>query len=119
LHEQYLKAEGMWVDFFRDDWRKRDFCQQLIAYHDEAQAEVRKSMVQWRKFESEEACKAWKSEDGKVWSDPVHTKKGWFRGYCRAGELATIAVREAGKHYKLNVELSAGYMLGTDWASCH
>jgi hypothetical protein len=119
LHEKYLKAEGMWVDMFRDDWRNKDFCQQLIAYHDEAQCEVKRGMVQWQKFASEEECKAWKSEDGKVWSDPVHTEKGWFRGYCRAGELATIAVREAGKSLKLNVELSAGYMLGTNWATCH
>ena len=119
LHEKYLKAENMWVDFFRDDWQNMDFCQQLIAYHDEAQLEIRKSMVKWKKFADEAMCKAFKSDDGKVWSDPVHNDKGWFRGYCRAGELATIAVREAGKHFKLNVELSAGYMLGTTWGSCH
>lgn len=119
MHEQMLKKEGLWVDFFRDDWKNRDFCQQLIAYHDEAQAEVRRSMVTWKKFADEEACKAFKSDDGKVWSDPVHNDKGWFRGYCRAGELATIAVREAGRYYKLNVELSAGYMLGTNWATTH
>jgi hypothetical protein len=76
-------------------------------------------MVKWKKFASEEECKAFESDDGKVWSDPYHNEKGWFRGYCRAGELATIAVREAGEHFGLNVELSAGYMLGTSWASCH
>lgn len=119
MHEQKLKAGGMFVDFFRDNWRAKDFCQQLIAYHDEAQLEVRRKMVTWKKFDNEVECKEWVSDDGKVWSDPVHTDKGWFRGYCRAGELATIAVREAGQYYKLNVELSAGYMLGTDWASCH
>lgn len=119
IHERKLKAAGMFVDFFRDDWKNKDFCQQLIAYHDEAQLEVRKSMVKWKKFESEAECKAWKSDDGKVWSDPFHNDKGWFRGYVLAGELATEAVREAGQYYKLNVELSAGYMLGTNWASCH
>jgi hypothetical protein len=120
LHERYLKEEGLAVDFFEDDWRaNKEFCQQLIAYHDEAGCEVRKGMVQWKKFEDEQACKAWKSEDGRVWSDPVHTEKGWFRGYCRAGELATIAVGDAGKWFKLNVELTAGYMLGTNWATTH
>jgi len=119
IHERMLKAEGMFIDFFRDDWKAKKFCQQLIAYHDEAQLELHKSFVTWKKFEDEASCKAFKSDDGKVWSDPVHSAKGWFRGYCRAGELATIAVREAGQYYKLNVELSAGYMLGTDWASCH
>jgi hypothetical protein len=119
IHEQMLKDEGIYVDFFRDDWRNSDFCQQLIAYHDEAQLEVRRSMVKWKKFADEAECKAFKSDDGKVWSDPVHSDAGWFRGYCRAGELATIAVRESGEYYNLNVELSAGYMLGTNWGTCH
>ncbi len=85
---------------------------------DEAQLEVKRSMVTWKKFASEDECKAF-TDTVKVWSDPVHNDRGWFRGYCRAGELATIAVREAGEYYKLNVQLSAGYMLGTNWASCH
>lgn len=120
LHEKMLREEGLLVDFFRDDWQNKakTFCQQLIAYHDEAQLEVKRSMVTWKKFESEEDCKKFRDSE-KVWSDPVHTERGWFRGYCRAGELATIAVREAGKYYKLNVELSAGYMLGTTWGDCH
>lgn len=119
LHERKLEAEGLTVDFFRDDWKNKDFCQQLIAYHDEAQAEVRRSMVTWKKFKTEEECKAFKSDDGKAWSDPVHNDKGWFRGYCRAGELAVQSVVEAGRYYKLNVDLSAGYMLGRNWAECH
>jgi hypothetical protein len=76
-------------------------------------------MVKWKKFASEEECKAFVDPEGKVWSDPVHNDKGWFRGYIRAGELATIAVQQAGEHFKLNVDLSAGYMLGTNWATCH
>lgn len=119
MHEKMLKDEGMYVDFFRDDWHNRDFCQQLIAYHDEAQLELSRKYVTWKKFQDEAECKAFVSPDGKVWSDPVHNAKGWFRGYCRAGELATMAVRMSGEYYKLNVPLSAGYMLGTDWASCH
>lgn len=119
IHERLLKENGLYVDFFRDDWKNMDFFQQLIAYHDEAQGEVRKSLITWKKFKDEAECKAFKSDDGKVWSDPFHNDKGWFRGYCRAGELATIAVTQAGEYYKLNVSLTAGYMLGTDWASCH
>jgi intein/homing endonuclease len=119
LHDRKLRAENLVVDFWTQDWRNSSFCQQLIAYHDESQLEVERSMVKWKKFASEEECKAFESDDGKVWSDPYHNEKGWFRGYCRAGELATIAVREAGEHFGLNVELSAGYMLGTSWASCH
>jgi hypothetical protein len=119
LHDRMLKDEGYAVDFWTQDWKNLIFCQQLIAYHDEAQLEVERSLVKWKKFASEEDCKAFVNPDGKVWSDPVHNDKGWFRGYCRPGELATIAVRQAGEHFKLNVELSAGYMMGTNWATCH
>lgn len=119
IHERMLKDEGLYVDFFRDDWKSKSYCQQLIAYHDEAQLEICRDQVTWKKFADEAECKAFKATDGRVWSDPVHNDKGWFRGYCRAGELATIAVRESGEYYKLNVQLSAGYMLGTSWGTCH
>lgn len=33
LHEQMLRTEGLYVDFFMDDWKNKAFCQQLIAYH--------------------------------------------------------------------------------------
>lgn len=33
LHDRKLRAVGLLVDFFREDWTKRNFCQQLIAYH--------------------------------------------------------------------------------------
>lgn len=119
IHERLLKAEGLHVDFFKDNWKEKKYCHQLIAYHDEAQLEVHRSLIEWKKFPDEASCKAFVSGDGRVWSDPVHNSKGWFRGYCRAGELAVQAVREAGQYYKLNVELSAGYMLGTNWANTH
>lgn len=33
LHEQKMRAEGLTVDFFSEDWKEKKFCQQLIAYH--------------------------------------------------------------------------------------
>lgn len=119
IHEQKLKKEGLFVDFFLDNWKEKEFFQQLIAYHDEAQGEVKRSLVTWKKFASEEECKAFKTVHGEIWSDPVHNDRGWFKGYCRAGELAAEAVRESGEYYKLNVPLTAGYMLGRNWAECH
>jgi len=80
--------------------------------------EVSRTLVEFKKFNSEEECKAF-TEEGKLWSDPIHNDKGWFRAYCRAGELAVQAVVYAGEFYKLNVPLSAGYMIGTNWATCH
>lgn len=123
IHDRKLKAEGMSVDFFKDDWKTREFCQQLIAYHDEAQLEVSSSMVKFKTFEEKEDAIAWKKrqEDktGKRLSDVGHINGKWYVGYCRAGELAVEAVKEAGEYYKLNVELTAGYMLGDSWSTCH
>lgn len=33
IHDRLLKEHGMSVDFFKDDWKNKKFCQQLIAYH--------------------------------------------------------------------------------------
>lgn len=33
MHDAKLAAEGLLVDFFKDDWKNKDFCQQMIAYH--------------------------------------------------------------------------------------
>jgi hypothetical protein len=118
IHDRKLKASGMLVDFWKDDWKNMDYCQQLIAYHDEAQLEVSKKMVKWKLFATEDEAKAFKKLHP-TWSDVGHSEKGYYVGWCKAGELAIESVREAGQYYKLNVELTAGYMLGTNWATCH
>ena len=149
MHDRLLKNEGLSVDFFIDDWKARlddgEYCQQLIAYHDEAQSEVTKKSVEFKVWkvlgewtvknekgddedspevkEIKKAAKAFKQaqldDHGKVWSDIGHTDKMFYVAYNRAGELATIAVNESGKYYNLNVELTAGYMIGTNWSTCH
>ena len=123
IHDRKLRAEGLFVDFFRDDWKNKMFCQQLIAYHDESQLEVRKELVQWEvstnKEEIVELKAKLESETGKRWSDVGHIGDKYYIGYCRAGELAVESVYEAGRYYNLNVDLTAGYMLGKDWAGCH
>lgn len=119
IHDRMLKAEGLSVDFWKDDWKSKQYCQQMIAYHDEAQSEVSKSLVKFKKFATEEEAKAFVCPEGKVWSEIIHNDKGWFRAYCRAGELATMAVTQAGEYYKLNVQLTAGYTVGRNWAETH
>lgn len=119
LHDRMLKAEGLAVDFFTEDWKAKTYCQQLIAYHDECQLEVTKDLVTFKKFNSEEEAKAFVCPEGKVWSEVIHNDKGYFLGYSRVGELAALAVKQSGEYYKLNVELSAGYAIGRNWAECH
>ncbi|WOZ57530.1 DNA polymerase I [Pseudomonas phage vB_PseuGesM_254] len=145
LHDRKLRAEGLIVDFWVDNWLEMDYSQQMIAYHDEAQTEVSRKLVKFKMFSLEDLgyveyadkkqkekeldrCKGivqqWKTQEekttGKVWSDISKSPKGgFFVAYTRSGELAVEAVVEAGAHYKLNVALSAGYIIGTNWGNCH
>lgn len=81
--------------------------------------EVSKQLVKFKIFDTKEEAAAF-SEEGKIWSDVAPAKNGkYFRGYCRAGELAVESVREAGEYYKLNVPLTAGYVIGLNWKMCH
>ena len=145
IYDDLIEEEGLAVDFFVDDWKNKDFVQQMIAYHDEAQLEVSRNLVEFKWFSKESLgwvqvddekeqkkinaeCLAkaneWKhnkeQETGQIWAN-VHEspKGGWFTAYSRAGELASLAVIKAGEYYKLNVQLTAGYDVGSSWASCH
>lgn len=123
IHDRKLQAEGMGIDFFKEDWKNKLFSMQLVAYHDESQLEVRKELVKWKvgksKEEMAEIKQKLEEDTGLIWSDVGHIGDKWYVGYCRAGELAVESVLEAGRYYGLNVDLTAGYMLGKDWASCH
>lgn len=124
LHDRKLRDSGLLVDFFGDDWRERDFCQQLIAYHDEAQLEVNKSSVQFKRFLTKEEAEAFKVREyessGKVWSDISESPKGGvYVAYCQAGQMAIESVNESGRDYGMVVDLTAGYMVERTWAGCH
>jgi hypothetical protein len=141
LHDRKMRAEGLTVDFWTDDWKAKKFVQQLIAYHDEGQLEMHKSMIQWKLFPvsgdfemtneklekvptpeaeaAKKAAKEFKKAQDKPWSEIAQSDKGFYLGYCRAGELVVEAVRETSEHFKLNVTLSADYILGRNWAECH
>ena len=143
LHDRKLAKEGLAVDFFKDDWKNKSFCQQMIAYHDEAQLEVKADQVEFKLFPMslaehvedkkedylKDLAQAFKNEQlektGKVWSDISHYDKnggGLFVSYCKAGALAVESVAESGKFYSTDVvpvDLTAGYIVGQSWASCH
>lgn len=124
LHDRKLKVAGLLVDFFKDDWTIRDFCQQLIAYHDEAQLETNKAAVEFRRFTCKEDAQAFKDKElavnGKIWSDIKDSPKGGvYVAYCKAGQLAVESVNQSGKDYGMVIDLTAGYMVEKSWAGCH
>lgn len=123
LHDRKLRAEGLLMDFFTDTIVGRTWCQQLVAYHDEAQLEVTKEDVTFKRFATTEEAQAFKdvqAAEGKVWSDIKPSPKGGvFTAYCRAGELAVEAVSEVSKDFGMSVDLTAGYIIGQNWKDCH
>lgn len=118
-HDRLLKEEGLSVDFFKEDWRNKKYCQQLIAYHDEAQLEESKGNFTFKTFKTKEEALQFTESSDKVWSEPFEAKGKWFVGYSRAAELISKAVDLTTEHYKLNVPLSAGYIIGKNWRDCH
>lgn len=118
LHEQKMAKAGLVVDFFLDDWKSSTFAQQMIAYHDESQLEVSKRLVKWKLFPTEEEAKAFRKVHTD-WSEVGHSAKGWYVGYCPVGVMIQEAVKEVSKHFKLNVSLSADYVLGDTWKTTH
>lgn len=85
---------------------------------DEAQLELSKNLVKFKLFNTEEEAKEFKKEN-KDWSDISHSEKGYYCAYSLVGVLASESVKEAGEYYKLNVELTAGYIINRSWAGCH
>jgi hypothetical protein len=118
LHDRKLREHGMIVDFFVDDWKNSDFCQQMIAYHDEAQLELTKGLVKFKMFKTEDEAKEFR-KNNPTWGEVSHTDKGYYSAYSLAGVLAVESVVEAGRYYNLNVDLSAGYIIHKNWYGCH
>lgn len=91
---------------------------------DEAQLEVSKKSVQFRRFETKDEAQSFKNERfdrfGEVWSDIKDSPKGGvYVAYCKAGELAVQAVTQSGRDYGMVIDLTAGYMVEKSWAGCH
>jgi hypothetical protein len=119
-HDRLLKEEGWSVDFFREDWKSKKFCQQLISYHDEAQLEENIKNFKFKTFDTEEEALQFAANDDKIWSEPIKGKEDKFvLAYSRAAELISKAVDKTTAHYKLNVPLRADYIVGYNWKDCH
>lgn len=91
---------------------------------DEAQIEVTKDLVKFKRFETVEEANAFRDADraatGRIWSEAHESPKGgWFVAYSLPGQLVVESVAEVTAYYKLKVPLSADYVVGRNWADCH
>lgn len=119
-----FKKRGWDVDFFRQNWLEQEYVQQMIAMHDEAQCEVSKTLVKWKKFKTEEDAKAFKKEEkekGVYWSEPTHPKEDGtvFIAYSEVTQVLWDCVNKVSKDLKLNVPLAIEFIYERDWGACH
>lgn len=77
---------------------------QVIYYHDEVNSEIDQTEV--------------KTIDEIQLSEQTITDKSG-KLYCRYGEQAVIAVRQAGKTLKLRCDLDSDYQIGNSWGDVH
>lgn len=118
LHCQDLQTRGLLFNPFKDSSTYGKSIV-MIMYHDEAQFDVCKSLIEEYVFEDEFSCKNFKI-DGKILGDPYKNKDGkWVRHYSIVGELASLYAEKAAKYYGMDVGLAADYIVGDNWKVCH
>lgn len=118
IHWIELEKRGLLFDPFSDSsFEGKCFIQ--IHYHDEAQWEVSKELVNIVTFESEEERTAYVNEFGKPVADNTEFEGKPALIYSIVGELAKKAAHEASRYYNLRVDLDADYIIGKNWAECH
>ena len=89
---------------------------------DEAQAELSKTLVRWKKFESEAEAKAFISEQkqqGVYFSQPSEKAGKFYVGYSEVTQIIWECVNKVSKDLKLNVPLAIEFVFGINWADCH
>lgn len=99
--------------------------QKVGDIHDEGQLDVASECItDVQSFSgSEDNAKSW-TPDERIWSAPVlidGTKEDgrWQRSYARPGELAVLAIRQAGETLQFNCPLDGEYKVGANWSHTH
>jgi hypothetical protein len=134
IHDRMLRTVGLICDFWSEDYRNKSYAQQTISMHDEAEHELTVDLVTHKFFpvtewEYNKKGKPFSSTvlqeirefrvDNPNWSATHQIQDGYEIYYSIAGDLALQAVEKAGQYYKLNVPLTAEYMIGKTWADVH
>lgn len=89
-----------------------------IKQLDEAQFEVSKSLITWKRFSTKELAKEF-LEKNKCWVGIVESKGAFFVASSKVNDIAIKAVELTNKYYKLNVPLAIDPQYGRNWAECH
>jgi hypothetical protein len=111
-----LEREGLNTDVFRGE---PDVCS-MIEYHDEAQLLLRRDLVKFKRFGTEEEAKEFISLwDGEQLSAIAHGKSYYVALPNQVSRAIKRATDRTEKLLKLQFELGIEWIVGANWAQCH
>ena len=115
IHQE-LERLDLWGNVFDRDLHGKPSIQQMIAYHDEAQFSIHKSLVSFKVFKSEDEAKAVVTKDS---STVGHIGENYFVAFSPMSQIIKDAITCTEKLLKLNVNLGFEWACGSTWSECH
>ena len=101
-------------------WLKEEIDQELankvIDYHDEAQWEVHKKLVKWKKINDEEEGKNLQKQG---YSKPIKVNNQWFVADSKVGRSGIESIKRAGEILRIKVPLTGEWCCGKNWSQTH
>ncbi len=125
--DQWLTAEGFKHDArqIADIYAPMASVLKVGDIHDEGQMDVAEECV------TDVASFAGSADDADIWvpdqriwsapnlTDGTKEDGMWQRSYARPGELAVLAIRQAGETLHMNLPMDGEYKIGSNWAETH
>lgn len=115
IHQE-LERRNLWGNVFERDLHMQPSVQQMIAYHDEAQFSVHKSLVSFKVFKTEEQAKTALTKGS---STVCHIGDKYFVAFSPVSEVIQESISKTEKLLKLNVNLGFEWACGSTWSECH
>ena len=119
MFDEKLKEEGLLCDFFTEDWKNKVYVQLMIAYHDEVQLEMDKSLVRIKYFNSKEEANSYQANGFYLSNTGKDKGNNYYRAYSKVGKWIREVAQSVSDYYNLNVDLKMDYDIGKNWDDTH
>lgn len=118
IQDRMIRERNLGVDFWKDDWKNAKYAQQIMHCHDEAQFEISKDLVKWKKFPTEKEAKVFSAENPD-WIGPLEAKGAFFLANSPLNTVFRESVDVVNDTLKMNIPMAIDPQYGLHWAQCH
>lgn len=118
VQDRMIRERNLGVDFWKDDWKNAKYAQQIMHSHDEAQFEISKDLVKWKKFPTEKEAKVFSAENPD-WIGPLEAKGAFFLANSPLNTVFRESVDVVNEALKMNIPMAIDPQYGLNWAQCH